>query len=74
MAQCKEERRRNMATFQDFLTQEWAILAKSRRDASMILLSLRNPLGKAASLACVTFEAIAAPLRRLDRVVYEFTA
>ena len=74
MAQYKEERRRNMSIFQDFLAQEWAILAKSRRDAPMALLALRKPLGMARSRPCVSFTAIAAPLGRLDRAVYEFTA
>lgn len=73
MAQHKKERRKNMSIFQDFLTQEWAILAKSDRDAPMALLSQRKPLGMAISRPCVSFTAIAAPWGRLHRAAYEFT-
>ena len=74
MAQCKKERCRNMSIFQDFLTRRWAILAKSCKDVPMALLSQRKPLGMAASRPFVSFTAIAAPLGRLERAVYEFTA
>jgi hypothetical protein len=50
MAQCEEGRRRDMSISQGFLTKQWAILVKSRRDAGMASISCRYLLGKATSL------------------------
>ncbi|WP_237437590.1 hypothetical protein [Altericroceibacterium endophyticum] len=63
-----------MSIFQDFLTQRWAILAKSLGDAEMASLSNQIALGKANSLPGGRFAPICSPFGHLDGAVYEFTA
>jgi len=63
-----------MSIFRAFLTQQWAILAKSLRDGGMASISNKPALEKATSLSGVRLRPICLPFRRLDGAVYEFTA
>ena len=66
MAECEEERCRNMSIFQTDLTLQSAILVKSRRDVQMASISNRNALAKATSLRGAHFRPICSPFERLD--------
>jgi hypothetical protein len=58
-----------MSIFPDFSTKQWAILIKSLRDAQMVSISGRKPLGKATSLPGASFAPICSPFGRLDGAV-----
>jgi hypothetical protein len=63
-----------MSIFRGFLTQQWAILAKSLRGAQMASTSDRNGLGKATSLPSGHFDPICSPFGRLEGAGSEFVA
>ena len=63
-----------MSIFQARLTRQMAVLVKSRRDAGMASISNRNALAGATSPCGGPFGPICSPFRRLDGVLYEFTA
>ena len=77
MAQCEEERCRNMSIFQTDPTLQWAILIKSPWDVQMASISNRNALAKhvlsfaegASSLRGAHFGPICSPFGRLDGVI-----
>ena len=58
-----------MSIFQGFLTQQWAILAKSLRDGGMTSISDGNSLGKATSLPGGNFRPICSSFCRLEGAV-----